>query len=316
MDIQGLIKGIHHVTATVNDAQEDYDFYTRVLALRLVKETVNFDNEKVYHFYYGNEVGAPSTIFTTFPYKGQGVRQGTIGSGQVSQTSFSIPNGTLSFWKKRLTSFGISTKETARFGQTILEFEDPSGLKLDLLEAEADDREPIWSFQNVSRDQAIRGMHNATLLINNAAETIDFLKIFGYHTVQTEGNLTLMEAGDGGPGNSVIVQAAPDAERGVNGIGTVHHLAHRVAELEDALKIKEKMEKEFGFKVTRVMDRKYFQSIYFRIPGGVLFEVATEGPGFMVDEPKEQLGTALKLPAWQEPNRERIEANLLPYDRG
>ncbi|PHN03192.1 ring-cleaving dioxygenase [Flavilitoribacter nigricans] len=315
MDIKGLIKGIHHVTATVNDAQEDYDFYTKTLGLRLVKETVNFDNEKVYHFYYGNEIGSPSTIFTTFPYKGQGVRQGTIGSGQVYQTSFSIPEGTLSFWKKRLQDHGVTATETQRFGQPVLEFEDPSGLRLDLMEAGADDREPLWAYREVSKAQAIRGMHNVTLLIQDAPTTIRFLEIFGYRTVQTDGELTLLESGTGGPGNSLIVRAAPAAEPGINGIGTVHHVAHRVAQLEDSMKIKEKMEKEFGLKVTRVMDRKYFQSIYFRIPGGVLFEVATEGPGFMVDESREELGTALKLPAWQEPNRDRIEANLLKYIR-
>lgn len=315
MDISGLIKGIHHVTATVNEAQEDYDFYTKILALRLVKETVNFDNEKVYHFYYGNEIGSPSTIFTTFPYKGQGVRQGVIGAGQVYQTSFSIPTGTLSFWRDRLQQMGVPTTSSTRFGQPILEFLDPSGLRLDIMESEQDDRQPVWAYQEVIKDKAIRGMHNVTLLINEAPVTIQFLKAFGYRVVKTDGDLTLLEAGEGGPGNSLIVKSAPDAVRGQNGIGTVHHVAHRVEKLDDSLKIKEKMEKEFGLKVTRVLDRKYFQSIYFRIPGGVLFEVATEGPGFLVDESQEDLGTALKLPNWQEPNRERIEQNLLPYKR-
>lgn len=314
MDIQGLIKGIHHVTATVDGAQVDYDFYTQTLALRLVKETVNFDNEKVYHFYYGNEIGSPSTIFTTFPYKGQGIRRGTIGAGQVYQTSFSVPQGSLGFWKERLKKNGIKTTESSRFGQTILEFEDPSGLKLDIMESE-DEREPVWAGKGVSREQAIRGMHNVTLLINDAPGTIEFLQSFGYRLATMEGDLTLLEAGAGGAGNSLIIRSAPDAERGTNGIGTVHHVAHRVTQLEDALKIKEKMETEYGLKVTRVMDRKYFQSIYFRIPGGVLFEVATEGPGFMVDEPREHLGTSLKLPDWQEPHRSRIAANLLKYEK-
>lgn len=315
MDIQGLIKGIHHVTATVDDAQADYDFYTQILGLRLVKETVNFDNEKVYHFYYGNEIGTPSTIFTTFPYKGQGVRRGTIGAGQVLQTSFSVPAGSIEFWKKRLRKFGIRLSEATRFGQPVLEFRDPSGLKLDIMESDQDDRQPIWTTPEVEAANAIRGMHNATLLINDAPPTIDFLQQFGYRLIETEGNLTLMEAGTGGAGNSLIIKSDPAAERGTNGIGTVHHLAHRVAHLDDSLKIKEKMEKDFGLKVTRVMDRKYFQSIYFRIPGGVLFEVATEEPGFLVDENKAELGTALKLPGWQEPHRERIEANLLQYER-
>lgn len=314
MDIQGLIKGIHHVTATVDGAQADYDFYTQTLALRLVKETVNFDNENVYHFYYGNEIGAPSTIFTTFPYKGQGVRRGTIGAGQVYQTSFSVPAGSLDFWKDRLEKQGVKVAQAIRFGQPILEFEDPSGLKLDIMESD-DEREPVWAGKGVTRAQAIRGMHNVTLLINDAPTTIKFLQAFGYSLVSMEGDLTLMEAGTGGAGNSLIIRSAPDAERGINGIGTVHHVAHRVAQLDDSLKIKEKMENDFGLKVTRVMDRKYFQSIYFRIPGGVLFEVATEGPGFLVDESNEDLGTALKLPDWQEPHRSRIAANLLKYEK-
>lgn len=316
MKLQGLIKGIHHVTATVNDAQEDYDFYTKVLALRLVKETVNFDNEKVYHFYYGNEIGTPSTIFTTFPYKGQGVRKGLIGAGQVSQTSFSVPQGALPFWKDRLQQFGVSFRKRERLGQSILEFTDPSGLKLDIMESETDTRSPVWTYREVEKENAIRGMHNVTMLIENAQETLRFLQHFGYRLVNTDGDTTLLEAGAGGAGNSLIVQSAPNAERGVNGIGTVHHLAHRVENLEDSLRIKETMEQDFGLKVTRVMDRKYFQSIYFRIPGGVLFEVATEGPGFLVDESNEKLGTALKLPEWQEPNRRRIEENLLKYERG
>lgn len=315
MDIKGLIKGIHHVTATVNDAQEDYDFYTKTLALRLVKETVNFDNENVYHFYYGNEIGSPSTIFTTFPYKGQGVRPGKIGAGQVYQTSFSIPPGTIDFWKSRLQNRGIRVTKAMRFGEPILEFADPSGLKLDLMESASDERQPLWTFADVEKDRAIRGMHNVTLLINDITTTIPFLEIFGYRLTKMEGDFSLLEAGNGGPGNSLIVKSAPDAEKGVNGIGTVHHVAHRVAQLEDSLLIKEKMEKAFGLKVTRVLDRKYFQSIYFRIPGGVLFEVATEGPGFLVDESNEELGTGLQLPNWQEPHRARIAANLLPYQR-
>jgi glyoxalase family protein len=315
MNIQGLIKGMHHVTATVDGAQADYDFYTQILALRLVKETVNFDNEKVYHFYYGNEIGSPSTIFTTFPYKGQGIRRGKIGAGQVCQTSFSVPRGSLGFWKDRLELMDVAVSETQRFGQPILEFEDPSGLRLDILETENDERTPVWTTKTVSEVHAIRGMHSATLLINDAPACINFFQDFGYRVLTLEGDLTLMEAGEGGPGNSLIVKSDPNAEKGVNGIGTVHHLAHRVAQLEDALKIKKKMEQDYGLRVTRVMDRKYFQSIYFRIPGGVLFEVATEGPGFLVDESKEGLGKTLKLPDWQEPNRERIEANLLRYER-
>ncbi len=315
MDFKGIIKGLHHVTATVNDAQEDYDFYTKVLGLRLVKETVNFDNEQVYHFYYGNEIGAPSTIFTTFPYKDQGVRKGVIGHGQVYQTSFNVPDGALGFWKRRLNDHGVDTAEVSQFGKTILEFEDPSGLRLDIREDSSDTREPVWIKEEIGADYAIYGIHNVTILIPDAATTLPFLTAFGYTIKETEGDLTLMEAGEGGPGNTLIVKADENSIEGVNGLGTVHHVAHRIEKLEDSMKLKKQLEDEFGLKVTEVRDRKYFKSIYFRIPGNVLFEVATEGPGFMVDESKEELGTALKLPEWQEPNRERIETNLLKYDR-
>ncbi len=275
MDIKGLIKGLHHVTATVAGAQEDYDFYVKTLGLRLVKETVNFDNESVYHFYYGNEIGSPSTIMTTFPYAGQGVRKGAIGSGQVSQTSFSIPMGTLTFWKERLKAQGVSYSTEQRFDQEILVFEDPSGLKLDIMEA-VDERTPVWSTADISKENAIRGIHNVTLLISDIKTTIGFLELFGYEVKKQEGDLTLLEAGDGGAGNTLIVKDGKTAHQGVNGIGTVHHVAHRVASLADSLRIRDFLVNNLGIMATDVKDRKYFESIYFRIPGGVLFEIATE----------------------------------------
>ncbi len=325
MDFKGVVKGLHHVTATVNDAQEDYDFYTKLLGLRLVKETVNFDNENVYHFYYANEIGLPSTVFTTFPYKNQGVRQGVAGSGQVYETAFSVPESALPFWRKRLEEQGIGVKEEARFGQPHLLFEDPSGLKLSLLEDGTDDRDPVWISAGITKEHAIAGIHHVTLAVENADDVIHFLKAFGYQVVRTGDGRTLMEAsGNGldsikrrksksGAGNSLVVMKADGLPRGVNGMGTVHHVAHRVAKIEDSLRLKTWLEEEFGLKVSEVKDRKYFQSIYFRIPGGVLFEVATAGPGFLVDESREELGSSLKLPDWQEPRRKQITENLEPY---
>ncbi|MFQ3212644.1 MAG: glyoxalase family protein [Marivirga sp.] len=315
MNFKGIVKGLHHVTATVNDAQEDYDFYTKLLGLRLVKETVNFDNEKVFHFYYGNEVGTPSTIFTTFPYKGQGVRKGKIGTGQVYRTSLSIPTGSIDFWKNRFKNFDINYTKTILFNQNVLLFDDPSGLHLDLTEVDADDRGAIWETEEISKNEALRGMHHVVLKIADIAPTIEFLQLFGYELIETAGEFSRLEAGEGGAGNSLWLLAAPEEEKGRNGIGTVHHIAHRVANIEDSKKIKSYLEDKLGIEVTEVKDRKYFQSIYFRIPGGVLFEVATEGPGFLVDEENEALGTELKLPDWQEPNRDRIESNLLRYKR-
>jgi glyoxalase family protein len=197
----------------------------------------------------------------------------------------------------------------------LLNFKDPSGLNIQLVASADDLREPVWTFDDITRAEAIRGMYYALLLVHDAVAVNEFLAAFGYQVKYQDAHMTLLEAGDGGPGNSLIVKADPDAVNGINGLGTVHHVAHRVDSLEDSLRVKACMEDQWGLKVTEVLDRKYFRSIYFRIPGGVLFEVATSGPGFMVDESIEDLGKALKLPDWQEPNRARIEANLLPYKR-
>jgi glyoxalase family protein len=341
MDFRGIIKGLHHVTATVNDAKEDYDFYTGLLGLRLVKETVNFDNERVYHFYYANETGSPSTVFTTFPYKGQGVRPGVIGYGQVYETAFSVPDGAFAFWRERLKKHGVDVAEETRFGQKYLVFKDPSGLRLSILKDGTDQREPVWTTEEISQDHAIRGVHHVTLAVDDVDEVVGFLEPFGYNRVKNEGDRILMKAigngngynngvngngyhgygpenGDSKPqptlaGKSLVVLRADEMPRGVNGLGTVHHVAHRVGSLEDSLRIKTWLEEELGIRVTDVRDRKYFQSIYFRIPGGILFEVATEGPGFLVDESLEELGSSLRLPDWQEKYRDRIEENLTPY---
>jgi glyoxalase family protein len=315
MDIKGIVKGLHHLTATVNDAQEDYDFYTNALGLRLVKETVNFDNEKVYHFYYANKIGSPSTVFTTFPYKGQGVRDGYIGAGQATYTAFSVPAASLGFWKERLTQFGIPFSAGTLFGLEVVDFKDPSGLNIQVVGSGTDQREPVWTYDDITETEAIRGMYHAILLVRDAGQTRDFLEAFGYEVKKEEGDMTLLEAGKGGAGNTLIVKSAPHADMGINGLGTVHHVAHRVDNLEDSLKIQDYLKSQWGLKVTDVLDRKYFKSIYFRIPGGVLFEVATSGPGFTVDESIDDLGKALQLPDWQEPNRERIDANLLKYER-
>lgn len=314
MELDGVIRGLHHVTATVNEAQEDYDFYTKLLGLRLVKETVNFDNEKVYHFYYGNEIGSPSTIFTTFPYGKEGVNKGVIGHGQVYQTSFNVPEGALPFWRRRLEEHGVDYAMIQQFGDDILEFEDPSGLRLDIREKD-DDREHVWTSDELDESKAINGIYGVILLVKDAAETLPFLNLFGYNLRSTDGKLTMLEAGEGGPGNVLIVKSDPDAIEGVNGVGTVHHVAHRVENVEVTRKIKKFLEEEHDISVTEVKDRKYFESIYFRIPGNILFEVATEGPGFLVDEVCSELGSSLKLPEWQEVRREEIEENLEDYDR-
>lgn len=313
MNLKGIIKGLHHITATVNDAQEDYDFYTKILGQRLIKETVNFDNENVYHFYYGNEIGSPSTIFTTFPYKGQGVRDGIIGAGQVFETVFSAPENSLLFWEKRLKSYGIHFSKAQIFGKEKLQFKDPSGLNIAIIEDADDQRSPVWKTDDISDKENIIGIHHVVLAIADVKETLDFLKVFGYDQTAREGDFVQLNSNIGGAGNSLVIMDAGDLPKGKNGIGTVHHVAHRVEKLEDSLIIRDYLVNELGLKVTEVKDRKYFQSIYFRIPGGVLFEVATEGPGFLVDESNEKLGSSLKLPDWQEPHRDKIEAGLMDY---
>ncbi len=311
MNTQTLVKGLHHVTATVGDAQEDYQFYTHTLGLRLVKKTVNFDNHHVYHFYYGNEAGTPGTIMTTFPYKGQNVRQGVHGSGQVAITSFSSPESALGFWQDRLTEAGTDVQEGEKFGDRFLQFKDPAGLVLEIVANDQDDRPP-WITDEINEKVAIRGLFGVTLSIAEAPPTFDFLTdIFGFENMGREGSITRFAASGGGPGKLVDVRHDYHLHQGKNGIGTVHHVAWRV-ENDEALKaMRHHLAGELGLKVTDFKDRKYFHSIYFRIPGGVLFEIATIPPGFSIDEPLEKLGQELKLPEWEEPNREQLE-RILP----
>ena len=314
MSTQNLIKGLHHVTATVSDAKEDYQFYTQLLGQRLVKKTVNFDNNQVYHFYYGNETGDPGTIMTTFPYKGHGVRIGVKGTGQVAVTAFSAPVAAIDFWKSRLSSHDVDYTETVRFGDSILHFDDPSGLELEIIFTDNDGRTP-WTTDEISIDFAIRGIHSVTLSIKEVGSTFEFLtQEFGLTKVGEEDKYTRFVSVEGAvAGNYVDVRSDEDLDRGKNGIGTVHHVAWRVENDEALLAMRKRLSEELGFKVTDVKDRNYFHSIYFRMPGGVLFEIATLPPGFLIDEAKEALGEDLKLPEWEEVNRAQIESILPEY---
>jgi glyoxalase family protein len=303
------IKGLHHVTATVDDAQADLDFCIDGLGLRLVKKTVNFDNHLVYHFYYGDERGTPGTIWTTFPYKGYGVPVGSKGAGQVTVTSFSVPAGSLDWWKARLAGRGAAVQEVPpRFGEESIVVSDPSGLVFELV-ANGRDRRTPWT-RDVSAETAIRGLHSVTLTIAEPPRTIEFMTgMLGFVVVnEMEGRTRLAVNGDE-PGKTVEIVHAPDAPRARNGLGTVHHVAMAIPTAEDQLKIREELLR-WGAGVTDVRDRQYFKSIYFREPGGVLFEIATLAPGFDVDEPLASLGRDLKLPPWEEPHRSMIEAGL------
>lgn len=306
------ILGLHHVTATVDDAQADLDFGLDALGLRLVKKTVNFDNRGVYHFYYGDEHGTPGTLWTTFPYRTRGVPHGIKGAGQVTVTSFSVPAGSLDAWKKRLRARGFTVSDAPpRFGEESVVVTDPSGLTIELVGTAGDARTP-WTSHDIDTASAVRGIHSVTLTVDDPAPTLAFMREwFGFGVAdEMDGRLRVSVNGTG-PGRQVDILTSPDGQRAKNGVGTVHHVAMAIAESREQLELREALIKR-GIQVTPVMDRSYFQSIYFREPGGVLFEVATMLPGFAVDEPLEELGRGLKLPPWEEVNRADIEQALPP----
>ncbi len=306
------ILGLHHVTATVAQAQPDLDFCVEALGLRLVKKTVNFDNHHVYHFYYGDEVGRPGTLWTTFPYHGRGVRAGTKGAGQITATSFSVPDGSLGFWMDRLRERGFALSQAEQFGEKRLTVTEPSGLSIELVATRGDGRDG-WNGAGVPPAQVLRGLHSVTMLIRSPAPTIELLTdILGFEKVSEADGRVRLAVNRNEPGRLLEIAAAPaDAPPAVNGLGTVHHVALAIATAGEQLVLREDLIRR-GYRVTEVLDRLYFQSIYFREPGGVLLEIATIEPGFTVDESPESLGSALKLPAWQEPNRAEIEAGLAP----
>lgn len=305
------ILGLHHVTATVNDAQDDLDFCLGSLGLRLVKKTVNFDNHFVYHFYYGDEHGTPGTIWTTFPYKGRGVPVGRKGAGQVTATSFSVPAWSLAAWKTRLQAQGVAVEDGhPRFGETSLACTDRSGLQFELIGTDRDARAP-WT-GGVGNAAAIRGLHSVTLTVRSPQPTVELLtSLLGWRVVHESESWVRLAAGDGAPGRILDVRHDAAAEPAVNGLGTVHHVALAISTGDEQTRLRRELI-EYGCKVTEIRDRCYFTSIYFREPGGVLLEVATVGPGFTVDEDARDLGRGLKLPPWEEPHRAEIERTLPP----
>jgi glyoxalase family protein len=305
------ILGLHHVTATVDEAQPDLDFCLNALGLRLVKKTVNFDNHFVYHFYYGDGRGAPGTIWTTFPYAGRGVAVGKKGAGQVTVTSFSVPVGSLDGWRARLGARGIAVNDIEpRFGEAAIAFADSSGLTFELIATARDDRTP-WVADGNDGEAAIRGLHSVTILVRDPAKTLDLMTgRLGYRVVgEAAGRIRVAANGDA-PGHLIDVAHDASAAVAVNGLGTVHHVAMAIGSEQEQLELREAL-LQYGSRVTEVRDRCYFKSIYFREPGNVLFEVATVAPGFTVDEDASQLGRGLKLPPWEEPHRAEIEKQLV-----
>lgn len=310
--METLINGLHHVTALAGNTQRNVDYYTGILGLRLVKKTVNFDAPDVYHLYYGDETGSPGTIITFFPY--EGISRGRKGAGQLTYTAYSVPVASMQYWLDRLHEFNIPYSEPGkRFEETYVRFEDFDGMGVELVFTDEDSRTG-WQNGSVPAEYAVRGFHTVTLNELNPDRTIQLLTDSMQHTLVAEENgLYRFQAGKGGSGNFVDVLRAPDAVRALQGGGSVHHVAFSTDTDETQLTIQEQL-MSAGYQVTPVQDRNYFNSIYFREPGGVLFEIATNPPGFSVDESVAELGTALKLPAQYESRRAKVEAELPPIE--
>jgi glyoxalase family protein len=297
------ILGIHHVTSLASDPQRNLDFYTRFLGLRLVKRTVNFDAPDVYHLYYGDETGTPGTILTFFPFP-DAVR-GKRGAGETAGVAFSVPGGSLGAWAERLSREGIPFDgPTTRLGQEILSFEDPDGMVVEIVA----DAEPAGS------SHAIRRIHGVTFTQADLEGPAGFLTgVLGFKPAGSEDARYRFVAGPEDSAARVDIVVAPGMKRGRQSAGSVHHVAWRVKDDEEQLRWRRDLMRA-GSSPTEVMDRSYFHSIYFREPGGVLFEIATDPPGFAIDEPVSSLGTSLKLPAWLEEDRARIERHLPPLN--
>ncbi|NVJ86400.1 MAG: ring-cleaving dioxygenase [Algoriphagus sp.] len=303
-----LITGIHHITAIAGDPQKNIDFYTGVLGLRLVKKTINFDAPDVYHFYFGDELGRPGTVFTTFPFKG--ARRGVKGTGELTYTAFSIGKDSLEYWIDRLRKFGIPVSDIqSRFGEKLIRFEDHDGMGLELIANDQDDRKG-WPQGHIAAEHSIKGFYGATLNLRSKDLTeILLLDHMNYRFIAQEGD-RYRYGTEGKPGDIVDIRIDKSGNRGMQSAGTVHHIAFRTENEASQLEM-QRILMEHGYGVTEVRDRNYFKSIYFREPGGVLFEIATDEPGFAIDEEEESLGELLKLPDWAEPSRSRIE-QLLP----
>lgn len=301
--------GIHHITAIVGHPQENVDFYAGVLGLRLVKQTVNFDDPGTYHLYFGNEGGKPGTIITFFPWAN--ARQGKIGDGQVGVTSYVVPKGAMGFWEQRLAKFGIPATKMERFGEQYLEFDDPHGLHLEIVEREEGEKN-TWQAGEIKPEVAIKGFGGATLLSVRPDETAQLLEnVMGLQKVGQEGDfIRFQSSADIG---NVIDLKLTTIGRGQMGVGTVHHIAWRAKDDEDQLEW-QKYVADSGYGVTAVRDRNYFNAIYFKEHGEILFEIATDPPGFAHDESLETMGEKLMLPEQYETHRDQIERALIPFE--
>lgn len=303
------ILGIHHITAIAGNAKRNYDFYTGILGLRLIKKTVNFDDPHTYHFYYGDEKGTPGSILTFFPW--EGIQAGRRGTKQVTEIGYSVPTGSLEFWQNRFEQHNIIyNKPAVKFGERYLTFLDPDGLKFELTEAKVKDNRPQWEAAGVDKTNAVHGFHHITITTNKMEGTAAVLThVFGYKLAESEVNRHRFITDAVEQAAIVDLVEAPGEAIGHVAGGSVHHVAFRVKDEATLMYFRDKIV-EMGLNITEKIDRNYFYSLYFREPGGVLFEIATDNPGFTIDEPLAELGSNLKLPAQYESIRAEIEGIL------
>lgn len=300
--------GLHHVTAIAGNPQRNADFYLRTLGLRLVKTTVNFDAPDTYHLYYGDGAGRPGTLLTFFPWND--VPPGRRGNGQATTTSFSVPASSIGWWRQHLQTAGVEVSDVAERGaEEAISFRDPDGLALTLVAHPQDDPRDPWDNGIVPAEHGIRGLHSVTLSVANEDGTVAMLDEMGLYAEEQDSNRLRFAAGSGGPGALVDLLVTPDAPDGLVAGGTVHHVAWRAPDEQTQQEWRAELV-DRGVSVTAILDRQYFRSIYFREPAGTLLEIATDKPGFAIDEPLLELGRALKLPPWLEPDREAIAATL------
>ncbi|MBB3809627.1 VOC family protein [Pseudochelatococcus contaminans] len=305
------IKGLHHVTSLAADARQNNDFFTKVLGLRRIKKTVNFDEPSVYHLYYGDEAGTPGTVMTYFPFPH--IARGRPGTGEVGTTVFSVPKGALGFWKERLAAAGVAgLSEETVFGENRLYFSGPDSDSFALAEVDGDPRVP-WTHGGVDPDVEIRGFHSVSLRLRSAGATAELLQYMGYRLFETKDNVTRFFVPEGNGASVIDVEALPDVTHTREGAGSVHHVAFAVENRAAQLEVRKALI-DTGYYVTPVIDRDYFWAIYFRTPGGVLFEISTNEPGFDRDEDTAHLGQSLRIPAQHAHLRSRIEEMLPPID--
>lgn len=307
--MENRILGLHHITAIADNAQRNYNFYTKVLGLRMVKKTVNFDDPSTYHFYFGDETGSPGSILTFFPWEGIG--QGYTGSGMATNIGYSVPENSLEFWSERFKKYNVKQEEAnQRFGEQYISFQDPDGLKLDLIVPAIADNRKGWETSEVKADVATKGFHSITLMVKNVTPTAKILTdILGYKLLKQEENRYRFITDATETASIVDIIEAPTVAPGRGAAGTNHHVAFRVKDDTILMEFRENIASK-GLSITPKVDRDYFFSLYFKEPGGVLFELATDNPGFTRDEPLSELGTSLKLPKQYESNRKQIEKVL------